>query len=81
MARLICDLCGDEFEGVTHKRKYCPDCLLNCGRSVYQEDKRKDKRKDKHNPNQRLIDDANKATELGLSYGVYMGGTYEHKRL
>ena len=39
------------------------------------------KRKDKHNPNQRLIDDANRATELGLSYGVYMGGTYAHKRL
>jgi hypothetical protein len=77
MATLTCIICGVEFEGITHARKTCPDCLLNCGRSVYQEDKRKDK----HNPNQRLIDDANRETELGLSYGVYMGGTYAHKRL
>lgn len=76
MAILTCDLCGVEFFGVTHKRKYCPDCLLNYGRSVYREEKTKN-----GNPNQRLIDDANRATELGLSYGVYMGGTYAHKRL
>jgi hypothetical protein len=72
MARLICALCGVEFVGVTHKRKYCPDCLLNCGRSVYQEDKRKDK----HNPNQRLIDEVKAATKAGLSYGNYKGRSY-----
>lgn len=70
MALLTCDLCGVEFVGVTHKRKYCPDCYMNQSKSLFQEEKH---RRTKNEPNQRLYDDVKAATAAGLSYGKYKG--------
>lgn len=69
-----CEICGCEFKALTISTQYCNDCKFEMYKSIKPE-------QPKRNPNQRLIDDANRATELGLSYGVYMGGTYAHKRL
>ena len=67
MVRLICDMCGVEFDAPNKMHKYCNDCQLDGCKSL-----RADKPKHK-NPNQRLIDDVKAATKAGLSYGNFKG--------
>lgn len=63
---LTCIICGKEFISSHANRSYCSDeCRL--------------KRKKRQNPNKDLIEMANEAHRLGLSYGKYMQQQYREK--
>lgn len=70
-----CGDCGKEFTAKSYKKKLCPCCVefhREEQKKAAKEKNRIEKLKKKFGGNAKIINDANQAFELGVSYGVYM---------